>query len=197
MPPSAFDWAARYRDADTPWDLGRAHPELDAWLAANPAPKGGRALVPGCGTAHDGAALARAGWCVTAVELLAEAPLAANRRAIEDAGGEVVTGDALGYEPAAPFDLVLEHTFLSALELDDRPRWAELLHRSVRAGGTLVILAFPLDRPSELGGPPFGYALADVEALLPGFTFVEARPLQHPVGKRRWGEAWWRARRDG
>ena len=73
--PHLYDWAAHYAAANTPWDLGGPHPELSQRLSDGdlaPPRDGARALVPGCGHGHDALALARRGWVVTAVDLVAD-----------------------------------------------------------------------------------------------------------------------------
>ncbi len=199
MVPEPFQWSERYAENSTPWDLGRAHPELEAWLDGLPRLPGttrGRALVPGCGTAFDAAALARAGWAVTALDVVEGAPLAANRRTIEGAGGQVCITDALTFAPEESFQLVFEHTFFCAIEPDRRADWGELMGRCVEPGGELIALVFPLDRPAELGGPPHGYRTTDLlDALGPGFDVVEDRPAGSPVAARSWAERWLHIRR--
>lgn len=200
MVPEPLEWSERYAEKSTPWDLGHAHPELEAWIAGLPQDPGsnrGRALVPGCGTAFDAAALARAGWAVTALDVVEEAPLAANRRTIEGAGGQVCITDALAWMPERPFDLVFEHTFFCAIDRDRRADWGKLMRRSLGPGGELIALAFPLDRPEDLGGPPHGYRTNDLlEALGPGFEVVDDRSAGKAVAARSWPERWLRVRRQ-
>ena len=54
------DWEERYRQADTPWDKGVAHPAVVRWLAEHPGRMTGAVLVPGCGLGHDARAIAAA-----------------------------------------------------------------------------------------------------------------------------------------
>src|SRR6478609_6306354 len=50
------EWDKRYQSGETPWEKGRAHPELVAFLRRQPL--NGCVLVPGCGHGHDARALA-------------------------------------------------------------------------------------------------------------------------------------------
>lgn len=192
-PLRAADWAARYAEGDTPWDKGAAHPELERRIQLGElTPTGaGRALVPGCGRGHDAAALARAGWRVTALDAV-DALLPDNREQIESAGGRVVIADALTFgegQPAA-FELIFEHTFLCAIHPSERPQWAALVARSLVPGGRLTHVVFPADKPSEQGGPPHGTHPDQVRALL-GEAFAEQ--LLEPAERRArdtWEELW-------
>lgn len=188
-------WAARYAEQHTPWDLGRAHPQLLDWLAGRAA--GGRVLVPGCGTGFDACALAQAGWQVTALDLIPDTVHAAKRAAIEASGGEVLVLDALAFEPPQPYELIFEHTFFCAIDPSQREDWGRLMDRCLGADGELLALVFPVDRGVELGGPPHGYAPADMQAVLgAGFRMLEDIPAEHPVKSRSWKERWVRFARS-
>lgn len=200
--PTTIDWVARYRERHTPWDCGGAHPELVRRLAAGeealrPAAGRDRALVPGCGRGWDAIALAEAGWRVTAIDLVGDlGPLVTPRLA--PAGGRFVEGDALLFEDEEPYHLVFEHTFFCTLPPPERPRWGELVRRCLAPGGHLAALVFPVGRPAELGGPPFGIETEDlVEALGEGFVLLEEGPVRARVERREWGERWalWRRER--
>lgn len=188
----AADWAARYEARDTPWDKGSAHPELERRLQAGELePFGqGRALVAGCGRAHDAAALARAGWKVSAVDVV-DAISKENREAIEGAGGAVHLTDALAFDDfEEPFDLVFEHTFLCALHPTERGAWAKLIQRSLATGGCLAHVVFPADKPSADGGPPHGTSPDAVRELLgPDFQEEVLEPAQLRA-RDTWEEVW-------
>jgi SAM-dependent methyltransferase len=191
MVPTADEWAARYRQGTTPWDLGVAHPELVARLASGALGPPGRVLVPGCGRGHDALALAAAGWEVTAVDVVEDLrPMLAG--ALEERGGRFVLGDALdpAVAGAAPFDLLFDHTFFCALPPEQRPAFGVLASATVAAGGLLVSLVFPVDRPADLGGPPWCMTVeALAETLEAEFRLTEDAPPA-PAPGRRWKERW-------
>ncbi len=170
--PSAAQWSARYDAGDTPWDLGRPHPELERRLAEDPGLGGpvGTAVVPGCGRGHDALALARAGWDVVAVDV---APSAVDlaREALAPLGGRVVHADALAVGPDdlgldRPADLVLDHTLFCAVPLGRRAEIGGLCDRVLGPGGRLVSIVFPIGRDHGDGGPPWGMAPDHVDAAL-------------------------------
>jgi SAM-dependent methyltransferase len=184
------DWLARYEGEDTPWDRGEAHPQLSDEVARGelrPPTRGARALVPGCGRAHDGLALARAGWVVTAVDFVRELAESSNER-LAPHGGRFVAADALAFDEG-PFDMIWEHTFLCALQPEQRPAWAEMVRRNLAPQGRLEGIVFPANKPAENEGPPFGYTPEDVLTLLgPEFRLERCEPLESRLSGREWLE---------
>lgn len=192
--PNADAWNASYEIGSIPWDLGRAHPELETRLAVDPSlgtDSVGSVLVPGAGTGHDAAALAQAGWRVTAVDLAPAVETALLRRLDAD-GGSVVIGDSLELEVEKPFDLVFDHTFFCALDPADRPRFGSMAHRVLARSGSVISVVFPIGRPASDGGPPWGFDVEDMaRALGDGFTLDE-RGGHTRMSGRRWPHAWTR-----
>ena len=186
--PAPMDWAARYRDRNTPWDLGVAHPEFEHRLGSL-AP-GTRLFVPGCGRGHDALYFARQGCEVIAVDVVPD--LADVVRAeLEEHGGRFEVTDALAYRTDEPFDALLEHTFFCAIDPSERARWGELADSVLGPNGRVCALAFPMDRPAELGGPPWGYRPADMESALAGrFRLTIDEPVQRRISSRQWEERW-------
>jgi SAM-dependent methyltransferase len=190
----AFDWSARYRGGDTPWDHGRAHPELERRLAVGelePPRRGeSRALVPGSGRGHDAVALARAGWRVTAIDSAPEVAAHASA-ALGGLGGRFELADALEHRTREPYELVFEHTFLCALPPAARPRWAALVERVLAPGGRLAVLVFPAGKELASGGPPWGFAAGDVAALVGSrFRLLADEIARARFESRQWPERW-------
>lgn len=191
------DWAGRYATGNTPWDLGGPHPELAARLVDGrlaPDREGARVFVPGAGRGHDALALARRGWAVTAVDPV-EALAADLAPALERSGGRFVVGDALQFDDE-PFDLVWDHTFFCAIPPEARTSWGERAAALLSPGARYAALMFPVGRPLDEGGPPFGM---DGEAVLGAlgarFRRTEEHDLERPVVKRPWRERWLLAER--
>lgn len=198
MTDAAERWGARYAAGDTPWDKGRAHPELVARLEAGdaelvPEGDGARALVAGCGRGYDALALARAGWRVTAVDVV-DAFLPEIADELRERGGETIVADALADDDTAvqdgAFALVFEHTFLCALDPEQRPAWSRLVRRALAPDGALCAVVFPADKPRSEGGPPWGIPPAEVEeALGEGYERRRLEPVRHPM-RDTWRELW-------
>ena len=78
------------------------------------------------------------------------------------------------------------------------PHCADLLGAGelVAPGGRYAALMFPVGRPLEEGGPPFGMdGAAVMDALGSVFRRVEEGDPERPVAKRPWRERWLLAER--
>ncbi len=184
--PTPTDWGSRYAAGTTPWDLGRAHPELVDRLPALGPP--GRVVVPGAGTGHDARALAQAGWQVTAIEFVAR--LADRLHNAVGPAGQVVIADALDWAPEEDVDLVFDHTFFCAIPLRRRPEFGSWAATVLRPGGRIASCVFPFGRPLSEGGPPFGMSTSDLAGSLgSGFELTVDEPAAHPR-RRPWSTRW-------
>jgi SAM-dependent methyltransferase len=151
----------------------------------------GSVLVPGAGTGHDAAALAQAGWRVTAIDI-APAVEAALLRRLEADRGSVIVGDALGMKVDEPFDLVFDHTFFCAIDPDDRSTFGSMVDRVLTRKGSLISVVYPIGRPNSEGGPPWGFDTEDISAALGEQFALEEEAGHMRVAGRRWPHAWTR-----
>lgn len=192
MTDSVKSWSRRYEDEDTPWDLGRPHPdlvtrmpELLGYVGADK-----RAFVPGCGRGHDAEALARTGLDVTAVDVVPGLASRVRTR-LEPFGGTFSWEDALLVRPDEPYDLIWEHTFFCAVDPEDRPAYGAMARRCLRRGGVLAGVLFPVGKPEAWGGPPWGVTVDDLErALGSSFRKLRDEPAARPIEGRSWKERW-------
>lgn len=166
-----MDWAERYRQGDTPWEKGEAHPELPFLLEEHREflEKARSILVPGCGMGHDARMIANAfQGKVTGLDLADEAI----RQAVEFSPGDS-TDWAVGdlFEWQGNFDLVFEHTCFCAIPVERRPDYVDAMARLIPAGGHLLGVFFLNPDHDGEEGPPFGvrrdelknYFMADFE----------------------------------
>jgi methyl halide transferase len=192
-PTPAF-WQAKFEAGQTPWDRGEANPQLLRWLnegALGPAPGLRTLAVPGCGSGHDVAALARAGFSVTALDY-APAAVAATRERLSQQGmqADVHLADVLEWLPASPLDAVYEQTCLCALHPDHWVPYAAQLHRWLRPGGRLFALFMQAPRPGaregRIEGPPYHCDVHAMRALFAGRQWHWPKPpfsqVPHPAG---------------
>ncbi|HLP25176.1 MAG TPA: methyltransferase domain-containing protein, partial [Acidobacteriota bacterium] len=134
-------WDERYARDTTPWDYGGVPPQLRDYLAAHP--RGGRALIPGCGTGHEIAAFHDAAYDVTAIDFARAAVDRARVNLGPVLAERVFLGDFFTYDfAAAPFDVIYERTFLCALPLDLREKYAARTTELLKPGGVLVGLFY-------------------------------------------------------
>lgn len=179
------DWSSHYRDGVIPWDLGQAHPELVRRLPSLGPP--GTALVPGAGRGHDAAALAAAGWQVTAIDYAPE--VEADLRDAVGSEGSVVTGNVFEFAPLEPVDLLFDHTFFCTLPPAHRAGFGVWAAQVVKPDGRVASVAFPIDLPKSEGVPPYPMTVDDLAAALgSGFTLELDEPADR--AGRTWDTRW-------
>jgi hypothetical protein len=187
-PGEAAFWDLRYEARFAPWDAGRVPARLRRFIATH-APA--RALVPGCGSAHEVRALAEAGWDVLGIDFSAAA-LAAARPVLGPFKARVRQADFFGALPEAPFQLVYERAFLCALPRRLWPPWGERMAQLVAPNGWLAGFFFIAEAER---GPPFPlHGQDELDALLaPHFERVEDEAVEDSIavfaGRERW-QAW-------
>ena len=188
--PTRNFWDKRFAEGDTPWDRGAANPQLGIWLATGTL-KPCRIAVPGCGAGHEVAALAHAGFDVTAIDYAPEAIARTRRRLdVEGLKAQVVAADVLDWQPARAFDAVYEQTCLCALYPDQWRAYADQLHRWLRRGGRLFALFVQMLRAEAadgfIQGPPYHCDIQAMRALFPEPLWSWPKPpyarTTHPRG---------------
>ena len=188
--PTRNFWDKRFAEGDTPWDRGAANPQLGTWLVTG-ALKPCRILVPGCGSGHEVAVLAQAGFEVTALDYSPEA-IARTRKRLDAEGlkATVVEADALAWQPEKPFDTIYEQTCLCALYPDQWRDYADQLHRWLAPSGKLFALFVQMLRPGAadgaIEGPPYHCDIHAMRALFPDPRWTWPKPpyprTTHPRG---------------
>lgn len=182
-------WESWYRQGDTPWDLGGPTPVFTRLLEEGRLPKG-KLLVPGAGRGYDALAFAREGFSVTTVDL-APSACAYLRQAAVNAGLpiEVREADFFQLEEVGSYDLALEYTFYCAIPPELRKAYRDQMAQLLKPGGLLFGLYFPLNKPMEAGGPPYGVKRDEVEASMSErFDLVFAETPQDSIKPRRGNE---------
>ncbi|HMP87630.1 MAG TPA: methyltransferase domain-containing protein, partial [Lacibacter sp.] len=129
---------------------GYASPALVDFTAGWPR-KDGPVLIPGCGNAHEAAALLEQGFANITLLDISPFLTASIRDRFSGTGLQVVTGDF--FEHTGSYALILEQTFFCALDPLLRPAYVAHMHQLLHPGGILAGLLF--NRDFE-GGPPFG-----------------------------------------
>jgi SAM-dependent methyltransferase len=165
-------WESRWASGDLPWDHGEPAPPLLEFLERGPL-RGRRALVPGCGSGHEAAAVAAYGLEVTGLDFSASAVAQASKR-YPLPQLSFVEGDLL--QPREwfrePFDWVFEHTCLCAMPPEVWPRYVRSVARVLRPGGHFFGIFYI--RTREPGGPPFQIERTQIDQLFgPRFVLQE------------------------
>jgi methyl halide transferase len=128
-------------------------------------------LLAGCGRGYDPIAFGKAGYHATGLDL-AETGVASAKQELADThpapAGSVnfVCGDFFKHslKPEHKYDVILDYTFLCALQPEQRPAWAAQMAELLAPGGELVTLIFPIIEKE--GGPPFAVSLDTFTQLL-------------------------------
>lgn len=173
-------WLERWARGETGFHLPTVNPQLQRhWPALGLAP-GAHVLVPLAGKSVDLPWLRAQGCTVTAVELsphaadslfaaLGETPQRSSHadfEVLQVPGLRFFVGDFFRLTPTliGPLDAVYDRAALIALPAALRPGYAAQLTALQRAGtrGLLVGLEYP---PTQMNGPPFPVAAAEVAAL--------------------------------
>lgn len=184
-------WETRYRASTTPWDFGGVPADLRSFLKRRP--KGGRVLIPGCGSGYEIKAFADAGYEVTALDF---AP-AAVARAREFAGpaftGGIIEGDFFKHDfSTESFDVIYERTFLCSLTPDRRSAYRDRTAQLLKRNGNLVGYFFYKSTPPD-EGPPFGLVWGEADELFARhFLLTKDDPVNDSLplfaGRERWQE---------
>lgn len=189
MPGPDIDfWQARYLEGRTPWDQGGPSPQVQAWLAAGDLDASrGPVVVPGCGSGHEVAMLAAAGFDVIGLDYTpAAVALARDRLASRGLSAVVEQADVLAWSPAEPVAAIFEQTCLCALYPDHWTTYAAQLHRWLRPGGALLAMflqaRWPGAATGQIQGPPYHCDMNAMRALFPGDRWSWPSPPYEPVG---------------
>jgi methyl halide transferase len=162
MDPMEIDWDEKYRQGDAFWDKGRPSLPLQEYLATHKVR--GRALVPGCGRGHEVALAIEHGLDAIGLDIAPTAVAQAGAQ-YPKLASRFLLGDL--FDPAPElrdaFDVVLEHTCMSALPPHLRASYRRGIDLVLRPGGLLIGVWY-INPDLELGcaGPPFPFP---VEAL--------------------------------
>jgi SAM-dependent methyltransferase len=134
----------------------------------------GRALDLGCGTGIWTVELARRGWQVTGVDIIAKALRAARRR-IEQAGveAELIQGNLTALQDAgvsAQFNFVLDFGAIHGLNEAQRKAAAREVSALTVAGSTLLLLAWV---PARRGPLPRGMSREELRTAFDGWQIID------------------------
>ncbi|HEX4121562.1 MAG TPA: methyltransferase [Verrucomicrobiae bacterium] len=163
-----------YRKGEAFWDRGTASPPMKQYLDRHAVR--GRALVPGCGRGHEVALAVEHGLDATGLDI-APTAVAEARARYPQLAERFVTGNL--FDPPNPirgvFDVVLEHTCMSALHPSMRADYRRGIDLTLRRGGLLIGVWYinPALEPGE-EGPPYPFNVADLTALFAtGYEIVD------------------------
>jgi SAM-dependent methyltransferase len=155
-------WNNLYDNNETGWDIGFPSPALKEYIDQLNG-KTIAILIPGCGNAYEAEYLLTQGFTnITVIDIAPLLTAALEKKFRKEVGKtiNIITGDFFEHE--GKYDLILEQTFLSALDPLIRPTYIEKMHSLLKPRGRLVGVLF-----SQVfeDGPPFGGTLQEYKLL--------------------------------
>ncbi len=160
-----MNWDEKYQKGEAFWDKGVPAPAMKQYLARHPVR--GRALVPGCGRGHEVALAVEQGLDATGLDI-APTGIAEARAKYPHLAECFVVGSLFDPpdEMRSAYDVVLEHTCMSALPPSLRADYRRGIDLTLRRGGLLIGVWFinPALDPGEVG-PPYPFSVADLTTL--------------------------------
>ncbi|RAI99896.1 thiopurine S-methyltransferase [Chitinophaga skermanii] len=172
-------WNERYRTGDIGWDMGRVSPPLEAFINQYPH-LNARILIPGGGNSYEAKYLWDKGFTDITVVDISDALVLNLKRKYRETGINFIAGDFFRHD--GEYDLILEQTFLSAIDPALRERYAQKMHQLLWLNGRFVGVIFK--KNFEQPGPPFGGSVKDYRRLFePYFNFHIFAPCinSHPA----------------
>ena len=169
-----MNWEEKYQTGEVFWDRGGVSLPMKQYLERHPA--SGRALVPGCGHGHEVAFAVKHGLDATGLDI-APTGIAEARAWYPHLADRFVVGDLFDppEEMRGAFDVVLEHTCMSALRPKLRADYRRGIDLTLRRGGLLIGVWFiNPDRDPGHEGPPYPFSVPELTALFAeGYEIVD------------------------
>lgn len=182
LPPDDYKGAiaARYVTGQTPWDTGVPCSDVLRCVAEGDLPRG-RLLELGCGTGTHAIALARAGYRVTAVDLVDSAIRQAEEKARQaGVAVEFRPGDLTQLDLGGPYDCLLDVGVYHGIRNRDLAGFLSALARSSRPGTRWLSVAGSANDPLP-DGPP-RVTEADIHRELePTFRILRTREFRYEL----------------
>jgi len=185
-------YSLAYRLGFTPWETAATHPLAARQITAlfdreegARQPPYGRALDLGCGRGHWSIVLARRGWEVTGVDLVAKAVSAARERArtadvdVEFVQGDVTALRAAGLGPG--IRLVWDFGTVHGLAPAERSAVGREISALADNDATILMMAWA---PRQRGPLPRGASREEMEAAFAGWKVTDEERFD-PAGLPR------------
>ena len=121
-------WENLYKDNETGWDIGFAAPAIKEYIDQL-ADKSLSILIPGCGNAYEAEYLLAQGFSdITLIDIAPSLTNALEQKFRSEVGKRIriVSGDFFRHE--GRYNLILEQTFLSALDPSLRSQYVDKMH---------------------------------------------------------------------
>ncbi len=154
-------WDSRYQTEQTGWDLGAASGPIRHYIDQLNN-KDLRILIPGCGNAYEAEYLTEQGFSnITLIDISPSLVEQLRNKFHGRKEIKIVEGDF--FEHQSEYDLILEQTFMCALDPAMREAYVRKMQSLLSPNGKLAGLLFGVH--FEKAGPPFGGSIEEYESL--------------------------------
>jgi SAM-dependent methyltransferase len=154
-------WDKRYQAEEIGWDLGTVSEPIKAYIDQI-GDTSLKILIPGCGNAYEAAYLLSKGFNnITLIDISPSLVQQLQERFKDNSNIQVIEGDFFEHE--GQYDLIIEQTFMCALDPGMRNAYAIKMHSLLKPEGKIAGLLFGVY--FEKAGPPFGGDEADYQSL--------------------------------
>ena len=176
------DFAERYARGETPWDSGMPSEELLRILDAGKL-TGKTVLEIGCGTGTNAVELARRGFQVTAVDMVAQAIKTARDKArAAKVTVDLRVADVFQDDLGGPYDVLFDCGVYHCLRTEDLNRFQAFLKNATHTGSWWLSLAGNAKEDTDPGPPVVSEDEIRAE-LGPLFAIVELREFRFATNK--------------
>lgn len=171
-------WEKRYEKGENGWDTGHISAPLKIYIdqLTN---KDIKILIPGCGNSYEAEYLHDQGFTnVVVIDLVQSVLNNFINRSPYFPKKNIILGDFFAHE--GQYDLIVEQTFLSSLDPQLRPKYAQKIHDLLTPNGKLsgVLFDFELDV-----GPPYGGSTNEYLSLFEQHFFIHTlKPCYNSSG---------------
>jgi len=166
-------WTRRYETDDTPWQLADISKPLKQ-IIDNLKDKKTKILIPGAGNSKEALYLLKNGFSNIHVLDISSAPLQSLAHAVDDSDKINLIHDDF-FEHSGKYDLILEQTFLCALQSRFRESYPKKCHELLHQQGSLQGVLFNFTHSRE--EPPYGGTQKEyVELFTPYFHIKQLEP---------------------
>lgn len=146
------NWDQRYQNGDVPWSLDVPSPALISYIEQLNDVHA-KVLIPGAGIGHEAQYLIQKGYSdVTILDISPTAIKILEERWGHPEGINLVSGDFFTHE--SQYDLILEQTFLCAIDRVQREAYVQKMHQLLLPQGKIAGVLFASEFEKE--GPPHG-----------------------------------------
>jgi SAM-dependent methyltransferase len=180
-------WDNRYKNNETGWDIGFPAPVLKDYIDQL-SDKSMSILIPGCGNAYEAEYLLAQGFSdVTLIDIVPSVTANLEKKFAPDIGKRIriVTGDFFKHD--GKYNLILEQTFLSALDPSLWPQYVDKMHSLLIKEGHLTGVLF--SRVFDEEGPPYGGTFEEYKKMFRNkFLIKSLEPCYNSIERRRGSE---------